>query len=399
VNDVWYGATADLLRRTLRCRGDELASEVNAATRRLGVEITVFLVDQEQRTLRALPEPGKPTPDPLPVDATLAGRAFTSVQTLTGRAGERWRLWVPVLDGTDRLGVLDVQPLELAEEPSIEVRRRYELLANLVGHLVVTKMPHGDLLLQVRRTQPMSVASELLWQLLPPMTFTCHELVLTAVLEPCYDVGGDAFDYAVDGTLANLAILDATGHDLRAGVTCAVALAAIRAARRDEHGLYAMGRAVDEALAAQFTDSRFVTAVLAELDTATGLLRYLNAGHPPPLLMRGGKVVRALDRGRRLPLGVDDAHIDVAEEILEPGDRLLLYTDGVVEARDEHGAVFGADRLIDLAQRHAAAGLPAPETLRRLAHDVLHHQHGQLHDDATLLLLEWSTAAVANALP
>jgi sigma-B regulation protein RsbU (phosphoserine phosphatase) len=110
-------------------------------------------------------------------------------------------------------------------------------------------------------------------------------------------------------------------------------------------------------------------------------------------------VVRNLDRGRRLPLGLDDAHVDVAEEILEPGDRLLLYTDGVIEAHSEDGTPFGSDRLADLAERHAAAQLPAPETLRRLSHHVLRHQHGPLRDDATLLLLDWSTAAVTEALP
>jgi serine phosphatase RsbU (regulator of sigma subunit) len=127
-------------------------------------------------------------------------------------------------------------------------------------------------------------------------------------------------------------------------------------------------------------------------------VRYLNAGHPPPVLLRGGKAVGVLDRGRRMPLGLEDPAIEIAELSLEPGDRLLFYTDGFTEARDEHGEEFGLDRLVDFAERHAAAGLPVPETLRRLSRDVLNHQHGALHDDATLLLVSWSAADSQRSL-
>jgi sigma-B regulation protein RsbU (phosphoserine phosphatase) len=392
VTDVWYEAMADLLRRTQRGRGDHLTSSLNAAIRPLGAEATVYLVDQEQHAFRVLPEPGKPVPDPVPVHGTLAGRAFTAVKTVIGGGGQ---LWVPLVDGTDRLGVLHVR---LSATPGPELIDRYQLLANLVGHLVMTKMPHGDRLLQVRRSRPMTMTSELLWRLLPPMTFACNDMVISAILEPCYEVGGDAFDYAVDDAVARLAILDATGHDVRAGITCALALAAIRATRRAEGDLAAMATAVDNALTEQFSDSRFATAVLAELDLRTGVLRYFNAGHPPPLVLRGSNVVRVLDQGRRMPLGIPD-RTEIVEEILEPGDRLLLYTDGVTEARDASGTLFGADRLVDLAERHAAAGLPAPETLRRLSQDVRRHQYGPLHDDTTLLVLEWSPLAAESATP
>jgi serine phosphatase RsbU (regulator of sigma subunit) len=116
------------------------------------------------------------------------------------------------------------------------------------------------------------------------------------------------------------------------------------------------------------------------------------------LLLRRGKVIRRLGRGRRLPLGLDDPQIDIAEESLEPGDRLLLYTDGVTEAQDRHGEPFGEQRLADLVERHAAAGLPAPETLRRLCHAALAHSDGPPADDATLLLLEWSPRAAERVL-
>jgi serine phosphatase RsbU (regulator of sigma subunit) len=79
-------------------------------------------------------------------------------------------------------------------------------------------------------------------------------------------------------------------------------------------------------------------------------------------------------------------------EELEPDDMLLLYTDGVTEARTADGELFGLDRLADLLEREAASGRTAEELLRRLARSVLDHQAGGLRDDATLLLVQWTGA-------
>ncbi|MGC9665856.1 PP2C family protein-serine/threonine phosphatase [Planosporangium sp. 12N6] len=396
--EVWQGAITEVLRGSRLAQPSDLMRVVNTAVHPLGIDIAIYLVDLEQRTLRALSEPGKPMPAPLPVDGTLAGRAFMTVSSLPA-AARPWRLWVPLLDGNERLGVLDVALPDRFDPGDPVVRDGLELLAALVGHLVATKGRYGDSLVRTRRSRPLSTASELLRQLLPPSTFATQQMVCSAILEPIYQIGGDAFDYAVDIDVARVAIFDAVGHSLHAGLTAAVALAAIRSARVAGHGLYAMARAADAALTESFTDQRFVTAVLAEIDLVTGALRYLNAGHPPPVLLRGGKVVAALDRGRRMPLGLDDPAIEIAELPLESGDRLLFYTDGFTEARNERGEEFGLDRLIDFAERHAAAGLPVPETLRRLTHDVLAHQYGPLHDDATLLMVSWSAVDAREALP
>ncbi|WP_372462703.1 PP2C family protein-serine/threonine phosphatase [Streptomyces solaniscabiei] len=79
----------------------------------------------------------------------------------------------------------------------------------------------------------------------------------------------------------------------------------------------------------------------------------------------------------------------MCREQLEPGDRILLYTDGVTETRDRHEREFGLQRFTDFIIRHHADGLPVPETLRRLMQAILDHHDGQLSDDATVLCLEW----------
>jgi phosphoserine phosphatase RsbU/P len=396
---AWYAALCDVVRRGHLMLPDQLPAEVNAALRPLGLEITIYLVDLEQRAMRPIVESGRPGAQVLPVDGTLPGRVFSTVTAVaTGEPAGPYRLWLPLVDGSERLGVAEIFTERPPAQPDLLLERCLALVG-LIGHLIAAKMPYGDTLRRLRRTRSMSPAGELLLSMLPPLTFTCRDMVVSAILEPSYDVGGDAFDYAVDGLVARLAVFDAMGRGLRAGLTCAVAMAAIRAARRDGHDLVAMTRAADAAITDLFSDFRYVTGVVAELDLETGILRYVNAGHPQPLLMRRGRAVRALTGGRRLPMGIRDDRTDVGSEALERGDRLLLYTDGVVEARGPDGEPFGEQRLVDLAERGANDELPTPETLRRLSHSIQDHQQGPPRDDATMMLTEWSGTAPTRAIP
>jgi hypothetical protein len=393
-SNLWLDALSDLLDRSHLFQPDELADALSTALARLRIQPTIYLVDYEQSALHAIPQAGRKTPESTGLDDTLAGRVFRLVKSVPAPNGIDW--WIPMVNGTDRIGVIR---FAFPDPPDGTTLQRCETLAGLVGHLVTVTAPKGDFLYQVRRSQPMSTGAELLSHMLPPLTASSERLSLTAILEPCYDVGGDGFDYAIDGALARLVVLDAVGRGLRAATICTVVMAAIRASRRAGHDLDAQARAADAAIADQFTSGSFATAVLAELNMDTGKLRYTNAGHPAPLLLRSGHLVRELGRGRRLPLGLGGGRDEIAEHRMEPGDRLLLYTDGITEARDSAGELFGIRRLADHAERHITDGLPAAETLRRLAQAVAGHQGGPARDDATLLLAEWSPAAARRAVP
>jgi serine phosphatase RsbU (regulator of sigma subunit) len=183
------------------------------------------------------------------------------------------------------------------------------------------------------------------------------------------------------------------GHGLHSAQCAVFTVAAYRSARRSGLALPEIMDSIDDALASGFGGELFTTSVLADLDTESGSFRWVNAGHPFPLLMRGGKVVKALEAEPRPPLGLGDL-LDgqrpaIGEEQLEPGDIVLLYTDGVVEARSPDGDFFGVDRLADLVSTQLAGGLSAPETMRRVVRELLAHHEGQLTDDATLLMLQW----------
>jgi serine phosphatase RsbU (regulator of sigma subunit) len=404
---AWEAALAHVIQAAHLAIGEQLSVMLDDAVRRLGLSADVLVADTAQRVLTALrPSPGQQ----VELVGTVAGRSYQLGEILRGTDEDGGRvLWVPMLDGTDRLGVmrvgLDDRTVGLAgvvEDP--QLWRRLWTLASLMGHIVSTKAVYSDRLRRWRSNGTLSAASELLWQLLPPRTFATERVVVSAMLEPHKEVAGDAFDYNVESNVVDLAVYDAAGHDLRAGVTTALAITGVRNARRSgEQDLVAIAARADALIATQPGPLQFATAVLARLDTDTGVLEYLNAGHMPPLLVRHGKVVKTLAGPHRLPLGVTMTTIGgpaaVAREQLEPGDRLLMYSDGITEARDEHGTFFGEERLVELTEHAAAAQISAPETLRRLTVAVLEHQRGQLQDDATLLLAEWSPTVHRQIFP
>ena len=380
--------------------GEELSAMTDRAVQPIGLTAEMLVVDLAQRELIPV-HPRRSTA--VKVDGTVAGRVFQHGQILaaTDEHSERL-LWVPMLDGTDRAGVLRVG-LAPTVIDGPDLRRRCWTLAGLLGHITISKMPYSERLRWLRGNGPLTPAAELLWQLLPPRTFATDQLVITALLEPHDKVAGDAYDYSVNVGDAYLAVFDGVGHDLQAGQTTALAVTAIRHARRaGQTDLLALAAFADEMLAAQPGPTRFVTAVIATLDTDTGLLHYLLAGHPPPLLVRGGHTIKELDHPPRLPLGITATCTrppTIGREQLEPGDRLLLYSDGIIEARNPHGEFFGEQRLIDFTERAELDRLPAPETLRRLGTAILAHQHGHLQDDATLLMADWSADAHHRLFP
>jgi serine phosphatase RsbU (regulator of sigma subunit) len=187
-----------------------------------------------------------------------------------------------------------------------------------------------------------------------------------------------------------MAIFDAMGHGLGASVMSAVVVGAYRHARRAGVPVGDMYTLIDAAFTSQFPDDRFVTAQLADLHLPTGELHLVNAGHPPPLLVRGRRVVRTLGAPTTLPIGLDGPHPTVMTEFLEPGDRLIFYTDGVVDAR-RAGEPLGEARLVDIVETELQAQVPVPELMRRINHRLLDWRRdpdGQ-QDDSTLLLAEW----------
>ncbi|GAB2866344.1 PP2C family protein-serine/threonine phosphatase [Nocardioides pacificus] len=401
-----------LLEESHTANPDDLADLVARHARDLGAhDAVIHLADLQQRVLIPMMPNGTPRltefHPPLGVDSTVAGKAFQQLRVLTQEAPrtdertEHTRVWLPLLDGSERLGVLgvtlsaeDAHRLDDGLHEGGPFATRLTSLATIVAELVMSKTQYGDSIVNLRRTAPMGLAAEIQWSLLPPLTFSNGTVTIAGGLEPAYEVAGDSLDYAVDDGTARFAVFDGMGHGIVSAQLVNLVVAGYRNARRAGLSLHETADHIESAVSTVFRTESFSTGLLCELDTAGGVLRWLSAGHLEPLLLRGGRLIRALQVEPRLPFGLNEGLAgteagQVGVEQLEPGDLVLLYTDGITEARSPDGEFFGQERLVDLVVRNLAAGLPPAETMRRVVQALLEHQSGDLDDDATLLLVSW----------
>jgi serine phosphatase RsbU (regulator of sigma subunit) len=213
-------------------------------------------------------------------------------------------------------------------------------------------------------------------------------VAVAGALEPAYEVAGDSFDYALNDHILHVAVIDAMGHGLGAALMATLAIGAYRHARRFDVGLEDLYAAMDKAVASQFGTDRFATAQMARLDVRSGLLQWVNAGHPAPLLLRDHRIVAELKSPTTLPVGYGGAAPAVTQRALEKGDRVLFFTDGVVE-EDRRGGADGQARLRVLVERVSDLDDSVQETVRLLSSALMRERRGVTTDDATLLLLEW----------
>jgi hypothetical protein len=200
-------------------------------------------------------------------------------------------------------------------------------------------------------------------------------------------IGGDLYEVVVSAAGVRVIIGDVQGKGLEAVETAAVVLGAFREAAHDEKTLEGVGERVQRAADRTLSGEKFVTAVLAEVSPLGGTT-LLNYGHPPPMVVHAdGRVDFPEPPDYALPLGLGMRRGDAAEAFavdFRPGDQLLLYTDGVTEARNADGTFYPLS---------AGAGLLADEdpqdALESLRQDLIRHTAGPLHDDAAMLLLRY----------
>ncbi|WP_329538286.1 SpoIIE family protein phosphatase (plasmid) [Streptomyces sp. NBC_01450] len=356
-----------------------------------GRDVSILLQDYAQEVLVPLAGRKLHVGQPEPMADSPAGRAFLSEDVVeVPQAHGGVRMYLPLLDGSDQVGVMALTLDAVGDDDRCLLRR----LAGLVADMVVTKNAYTDQFFLARRREPMSVSAEIQWSLLPPLTMTLPQVAVAGVLEPAYRVAGDSFDYALNGNILHMAVIDAMGHGLDAAVMATVAIGAYRHARRVFVSLAEKYAFMDDAISRQFGPDHFVTAQLMHINIATGELELVNAGHPAPLLIREGRVERQLESATTLPVGFGGELPRIREHLLQPGDRVLCYTDGIIEEHVTGGEPFGEERLIHCVNRlgeEPSQGVRAD--LRRLSHTLKRERDGHTSDDATLFMIEWHGGA------
>lgn len=373
-----------MLKRSTRTSPPDVLRLLDLMCELLGAQAArLHVADYSLRTLQRIDASG-PLGNPQTIAGTMIGRAFTSgeIQVLGTHPTE---VRVPLVDGSNRIGVLE---LDFDAWDGVIP----DLLEPLVAAFVMSWIVKGrytDTAARARRSEPLSAAAEVQWDLLPPLTCSTEQVAVSGILEPAYAIGGDSFDYAFDSTRVDFAIVDAIGHGMSAVLMSAAAINSLRNSRRARRDLTAAYEIVDAAISAQFGHSYFVTGIIGTLDLQTSTLRWINAGHVLPMLVRNGTYAGTLPCAPSRPFGLGGPVVEVAEQVLQSGDRVLFYTDGISEARSSDGSFFGDDRLADFLVRASLENLPVPETVRHLADNILKYSDADLRDDATILLMEY----------
>jgi serine phosphatase RsbU (regulator of sigma subunit) len=295
---------------------------------------------------------------------------------------DAWRVLAPVTERGEVIGLLEFL---VPDEPPAEAVAEISRMAHLLAFVVIANRRHTDLYEWGQRTRPLSLSAEIQHRLLPgPQTCEAGAFTLAGWLEPAAGIAGDTFDFNLSRDVLHLSMTDAMGHGVAAALNATLCVGSLRNARSEGASLLEQTMVTNLALAEHAIRSGledFVTGLLGRLDLQTGVLELVNAGHVAPYLARGEEVV-TLELPVDLPLGLfAETAYRSSRHVLEPGDRLVLVTDGMLE-RNAAG--------IDLQEAiQETRTLHPREAVRALADRTLAATGHDLKDDATVMCLDW----------
>ena len=224
------------------------------------------------------------------------------------------------------------------------------------------------------------------------------EFDLFALIEPAKEVGGDFYDFFfIDDVHFCFVIADVSGKGVPASLFMAVTKTLIKATATRGIGPEQILAAVNEELSEENEACMFVTLFCGILDTATGELRYANGGHNPPALLRRGASAAFLEVANGLAIGVSTGFPYVQERIvLQPGDALFLYTDGVTEAMTGRGDLFSEARL--LQHLDTLRGRPVDEVIGGVMEEIVFFtEDTPQSDDITMMMIAYRQPTAATA--
>ena len=259
------------------------------------------------------------------------------------------------------------------------------------AHLLATlrqEIEHGRARRREEAAEQRELAEALKIQkrLLPQQVPQIDGWELAVSWQPASGVGGDCFDaIRFDDSRLALTIADVVGKGIPAALLMSNLQAAVRAFASEAVEPSALCQQVNRILCGNLAEGSFISFFYCVLDAAAGVLTYTNAGHYLPMVVRADGTVERLGVGGPVLGVLSDADYEQAQVAAAPGDRIVLFTDGLTEARNAADEEFGEERLLAAAIAHRACSAPALEA--RLAESVAAFTAGRLQDDATLIVL------------
>ncbi|GAA2715747.1 PP2C family protein-serine/threonine phosphatase [Actinoplanes palleronii] len=368
-----------LLRAAAPDRLPEVAAD--HLRRHLAAEqVEVLVADLTLRRLVPLLGPTGPETDPGAMRCLHSQRSGTEVG-VTGRT----RLHLPLSCWGERLGVLQVVlPDRPGPDQADQLRHHADELA--VALRAADRMT--DRYRQAQRLQRLTMAAELQWDLLPGRSLADERFHLAGQLEPAYDVHGDHYDWALSGDRLTLTVLNGGGEGMDAAMLTTVAVNAMRNARRCGADIVEQAELASDALHARYAGGRHASALLLEIDLVGGWVDAVDAGSPHCLIGRGNEITQ-VRLEQQLPLGMfGEARYEIERFRLEPGDRMLVVSDGVHAAAPGGGTTFGESALFTALRGTRLQ--PATEAVGTVMRGLREfHAGAEPEDDAVTVCLDW----------
>ncbi|WP_199747791.1 PP2C family protein-serine/threonine phosphatase [Actinomadura sp. WAC 06369] len=357
--------------------------------------VRLLLNDYHSRLLLPVPPHGdaaEPAGDGgvLRVRGTAAGRAFVSrrpVRSSPGRDGGGAApevLFVPVVSRGERMGVLE---LAAADPWTDDDLARFEEVGEILGSALKVAWPHTDRYERARRHKRLTLAAELQWQLLPGHACAGDRFALAGHLEPAYSIGGDNFDWSAERDHLALTVTNGSGTGIQAALLTSLTVGAMRNARRSGADIAEQASLANDMVHVRYGGREFTETLVMRIDLADGVVHVIDAGSPRILRMRGTDVT-AVELEQQLPLGMfPDTEYKPQRFRLEPGDRLVVVSDGVFSARTARGE-FGAAAL-EQATRRTRLQDAGEVPLAVIDELIEYHEGADLADDAVVVCLDW----------
>ena len=276
---------------------------------------------------------------------------------INARKETRSEMVAPIISNTEVIGVFDLESDELDaySEDDLQVLM---MLASQVAIIIEKVMLHEQLIEKKRLEGQLEVARQVQLELLPAKDPQLEGYDISAYNFPTEEVSGDYYDWVrIYDDQIGLVIADVSGKGVPAALLMAFLRASLRAATHIGYSPHISMAKVNYLLWESIERNQFVTAFYGVLDVTNKTLTYTNAGHNPPLLLDKDGNPKFIDRGS-LPLGMfRDTRYHEYYLTTEPGEVLVLYTDGVTEANNQQGEEFGRERLAEavIANRHLGA--------------------------------------------
>ncbi len=306
---------------------------------------------------------------------------------INARARTRSEMIAPIISTNQVIGVFDLESddLNAYSNDDLEILM---LLSSQVAIIIEKVMLHDSLIEKQRLQAQLEVARQVQLELLPPRDPELEGFDISAYNFPTEEVSGDYYDWVrIYDDQIGIVIADVSGKGVPAALLMAFLRASLRAATHIGYAPHISMTKVNYLLWESIERNQFVTAFYGVLDAMNRTLAYANAGHNPPLLIDAEGDTHFEERGG-VPLGMfRDTRYYEYYVTLEPGQMLVLYTDGVTEAMNANDEEYGLDRMVDAVKR--GRHLSARELIDSVHRDVIDWTEGRgAHDDVTFFVVK-----------